>query len=232
MEKHLPDMQGYADDTQLYISFRPSSSDDIDRALSALSAAVADVRAWLTFHKLKFNDNKTEFIIIGTRQQLAKVDIPSLRLGSADITPLTSIRNLGMWFDEHLSMSDHVSKTCSKAFRGLYNIRQIRKFLTTDTTKILIHAFVTSHLDYCNSLLFGIPTYQLERLQKVLNAAARVVYYIPKFDHITPSLINLHWLPLIILNGTSVGVPGLYSSPLNFLTSLKNFASKWSSASA
>lgn len=161
-----------------------------------LSAAVADVRAWLTFHKLKFNDNKTEFIIIGTRQQLAKVDIPSLRLGSADITPLTSIRNLGMWFDEHLSMSDHVSKTCSKAFRGLYNIRQIRKFLTTDTTKILIHAFVTSHLDYCNSLLFGIPTYQLERLQKVLNAAARVVYYIPKFDHITPSLINLHWLPV------------------------------------
>ena len=72
----------------------------------------------------------------------------------------------------------------------------IRKFLSTDTTKILVHAFVILHLDYCNSLLFGLPAYQQERLQKVLNAAARVICFIPKYDRITPSLIKLHWLPV------------------------------------
>ena len=87
-------------------------------------------------------------------------------------------------------------KICSKAFRGLYSIRQIRKFLTVQSTKTLIHAFVSSHLDYCNALLFSLPKYQLGRLQKVQNAAARVTFQIAKFDHITPALIHLHWLPV------------------------------------
>ncbi len=95
-----------------------------------------------------------------------------------------------------MSMSVHVGKVCSKAFRSLYNIRQIRKFLTPDSTKIQIHALVTLHLDYCNSLLYGIPQYQFNRLQRILNAAARVVCVVPKFDHISPILKKLHWLPV------------------------------------
>ena len=111
-------------------------------------------------------------------------------------SPITSVRNLGAWFDGHMSMSVHVGKVCSKAFRSLYNIRQIRKFLTPDATRLLIHALVTSHLDYCNSLLYGIPQYQFDRLQRILNAAARVVCQVPRFEHITPSLKKLHWLPV------------------------------------
>ena len=107
-----------------------------------------------------------------------------------------SDRNLGSWFNAHMRMNVHMGKICSKAFRGLYNIRQIRKFLTVESTKTLIHAFVSSHLDYCNALLFGLPKYQLDRLQKVQNAAARVIFQIAKFDHITPALIDLHWLPV------------------------------------
>ena len=103
---------------------------------------------------------------------------------------------MGPWFDAHMRMNVHIGKICSKAFRGLYNIRQIRKFLTVQSTKTLVHAFVSSHLDYCNALLFGLPKYQLDRLQKVQNAAARVVFQIAKFDHITPALIDLHWLPV------------------------------------
>ena len=95
-----------------------------------------------------------------------------------------------------MRMNVHIGKICSKAFRGLYNIRQIRKFLTVQSTKTLVHAFISSHLDYCNALLFGLPKYQLDRLQKVQNAAARVIFQIPKFDHITPALIDLHWLPV------------------------------------
>ena len=95
-----------------------------------------------------------------------------------------------------MRMNVHVGKICSKAFRGLYNIRQIRKFLTVQSTKTLVHAFVSSHLDYCNAPLFGLPKYQLARLQKVQNAAGRVTFQIAKFDQITPALIDLHWLPV------------------------------------
>ena len=68
--------------------------------------------------------------------------------------------------------------------------------MTEESTKTLIHAFVTSHLDYCNSLLYGIPQYQIDRLQRVQNAAARVTCSVPRFSHITPVLKHLHWLPV------------------------------------
>ena len=147
-------------------------------------------------HRLKINDSKTEFLIIGSRQQLSKVSIDSITIGASSVQPVSSVRNLGAWFDENLSMTTHVGKVCSKAFRGLYSIKQIRKYLSQDATKVLIHAFVTSHLDYCNSLLCGIPQYQYSRLQRILNAAARLVCLVPKFNHITPVLYDLHWLPV------------------------------------
>ena len=112
------------------------------------------------------------------------------------VNSLESVRKLGSWFNAHMRMNVHIGKICSKAFRGLYNIRQIRKFLTVQSTKTLVHAFISSHLDYCNALLFGLPKYQLDHLQKVPIAAARVIFQIPKFDHITPALIDLHWFPV------------------------------------
>ena len=93
-------------------------------------------------------------------------------------------------------MNSHIGKVCGKAFRSLYNIQHIRKFLSKETTKILVHAFITSHLDYRNSLLYGLPQYQYDHLQRVLNAVAQVVCLVPKFDHITPVLRRLHWFPV------------------------------------
>lgn len=194
--KHLPAAHGYADDTQLYLSFKPDSLLSGEKAVQDMENCISDVRSWMFSNELMINDTKTEFIIIGSRQQLLKVNISSVKVGGADISPVKCVRNLGAWFDCTMSMDTHINKICSKAFRGLYNIRQIRKFLTPSSTKTLVHAFVTSHLDYCNSLLFGLPNYQYDRLQKVLNAAARVIFLIPKFHHITPTLIYLHWLPI------------------------------------
>ena len=164
--------------------------------LAALEDCISDVRAWLLSHKLMFKDSKTEFLVIGTPQQLSKVEIGHVNVGGVKINAVDSVRNLGSWFDKHMSMSVHVGKMCSKAFGGLYKIRQIRKFLSVDTTKTLIHAFVTSHVDYCNALLAGIPQYQAQRIQKILNAAARLIYRCPRISHITPILIALHWLPI------------------------------------
>ena len=127
---------------------------------------------------------------------MSKIHIDKITVGESTIEPVNMVRNLGAWFDSHMSMNSHIGKVCSKAFRSLYNIRQIRKFLSEETTKILVHAFVTSHLDYCNSLLYGLPQYQYDHLQRILNAAAHVVCLVPKFDHITPVLCRLHWLPV------------------------------------
>ncbi|KAL9984297.1 hypothetical protein ACROYT_G006572, partial [Oculina patagonica] len=118
---------------------------------ASIENCVADVRAWMLSNRLLINDTKTEFLIIGSRQQLSKIHIDKITVGESTIEPVKMVRNLGAWFDSHMSMNSHIGKVCSKAFRSLYNIRQIRKFLSEETTKILVHAFVTSHLDYCNS---------------------------------------------------------------------------------
>ena len=100
------------------------------------------------------------------------------------------------WFElYHLLPGFLMDTLLNKMFRSLNNIQQIRKFLSEETGKILVHSFVTSHLDYCNSLLYSLPQYQYDRFQRVLNAAARVVCLVPKFDHIPPVLRRLHWLP-------------------------------------
>ncbi|EDO48822.1 predicted protein [Nematostella vectensis] len=99
-------------------------------------------------HRLKINDPKPEFLVIGSRQQLEKVDINSVSVGMSEIKPESEVRNLGAWFDKNMSMDAHVSEVCSKAFRGLYSIQQIQKYLNKNACKILIHAFVTTHLDY------------------------------------------------------------------------------------
>ena len=101
---------------------------------------------------------------------MSKVQLESVTVGDSEIKPISSVRSLGAWSDKNLSMSIYVSKVYSKAFRGLYSIRQIRKYLSEDATKVVVHAFVTSHLDYCNSLLYGIPKY--DQLQRIVNAAA------------------------------------------------------------
>jgi exonuclease III len=196
VKKHLPTAHGYADDTKLYLSFRPISTVSQDHAIQAMEDCISDIHNWTTHHRLMMNDDKTEFLIIGSRQQLAKINISNVHVGSSEILPVNSVRDLGAWLDETMSMDVHIGKICSKAFRGLYKIRQIRKFLSEESTKTLIHAFVTVHLDYCNSLLSGVPQRQMDRLQKVFNAAARVVYYIPRYAHITPVLMRLHWLPI------------------------------------
>lgn len=91
-------------------------------------------------------------------------------------------------------MSSHISKQCASAFYHLHNISRICKFLSTDTTKALVHVFVISHVDYCNSLLYGLPACNLNKVQRVLNAAARLVCRAPRYCRIMPFLYKLHCL--------------------------------------
>ena len=196
IEKHLPISHCYADDTQLYIAFSPTEERGESDAVIAMERCIEDIRVWMSKDKLIMNADKTEFLLIGTRQQLAKVNLSHITVGAMDIAPQPVAKNLGVWFDSNLSMSTHISKTCSSGFYFLYNIRCIRKYLTKETTQTIIHAFISSRLDYCNSLLYGLPNSQLSKLQRVQNAAARLVFQESKFCRITPLLRSLHWLPV------------------------------------
>ena len=103
---------------------------------------------------------------------------------------------VGIIFDNTMTMVPHINSTCKSAFYHLRNIARIRKFISLKTTETLVHAFVNSKLDYCNSLAYGLPKYLLQKLQYVQNAAARLITGIRKHDHITPILMDLHWLPV------------------------------------
>ena len=98
--------------------------------------------------------------------------------------------------DKNMSMKTHIEVKCNTAFCQLYSLRRIRKYLSRQATETLIHAFIFSHIDYCNGLLNGVPKYQIHKLQRIQNMAARLVHKLPKFSHVTPLLIDLHWLPV------------------------------------
>jgi hypothetical protein len=128
-------------------------------------------------------------VLIGTKDQLAKVKNITLTIGESVISPSEEpIRNLGAWFDRTFNLNHHINKTCRSAFYHLHNIKRIRKYLSRESTEKLVHAFVTSYVDYCNGLLYGLPNNAIAKLQRVQNAAARILYRAPRFSHITPLL--------------------------------------------
>ena len=176
VEKYLPSVHYYADDTQLYVSFRPADETGHLDANTAIECCTKAIRCWMRENKLLLNEEKTEFLLIGTKQQLAKVYIGCIKVGKVNIAPHSPVKNLGVWCDSNLSMVNRITKTCSAAFYYLYNIRRIRKYLTKECTETLIHVFISSRLDYCNSLLFGVPECHLHKSQRVQNVAARLIF--------------------------------------------------------
>ncbi|XP_072544863.1 uncharacterized protein [Salminus brasiliensis] len=159
-----------------------------------ISACLADVSSWMAAHHLKLNPSKTELLYIpgtaGPRNDLAITFENSL------VTPSTEARSRGVVMDDQLSFSSHVANVTRSCRFLLYNIRRIRPFLSREATQVLVQSLVTSRLDYCNSLLAGLPLRAIRPLQLIQNAAARVVFNVPKFSHVTPLLRSLHWLPV------------------------------------
>ena len=111
------------------------------------------------------------------------------------IKPVSTSKTLGVILDKYLSLNEHITKICKSAHFHLRNICKIRRYLDGKSTEILIHAFVSSKLDYCNSLLYGLPAYQINKLQLLQNTTAHIVTLTRKYDHITPVVQSLHWLP-------------------------------------
>ena len=182
----------YADDTQLYISFTPTNS---ALCLETLTTTFTDILFWMNLNKLLLNPSKTEFLLIGTKQQRLKFsDLTNLSL-SNDIIPVSSsARNLGFIFDSDMSFSEQINSVSKSCHFHIRDIRRIRHLLPLSAATALANSLVSSKLDYCNSLYSGISN--LNKLQRIQNSLARVITNTSKYQHTTPTLKKLHWFPI------------------------------------
>ena len=184
----------YADDTQLFISFLPSS---YSSSINLLQSAISNVSSWMSANLLSLNPSKTEFLIFGNSTQLSKLNHPTLSINANTvIQPISTARNLGILFDNHLSFDKQISAVCKSSNWHIHDLWRIRSTLDLTTAKTIATSLVHSKLDYCNSLYLNLPAYQLARLQHIQNSLARVVCKVPKYHHITPHLRSLHWLKI------------------------------------
>ena len=153
----------------------------------------------MTVNKLKLNEEKTEFFIAASNHNLNYLNNVSLDVCGTQIKPSNFVRNLGVYFDSNITMSNHVSSLTRSLNFNLRNIGRIRRYIYTSmkihVTIQLDHLF--SHgLDYSNSLLYGITVKDMNKLQTIQNRSARLIFKANPREHTSPLLQQLHWLPV------------------------------------
>ena len=191
IRRHNLHFHCYADDIQLYISTNTTAT----TTLPSLSSCLADIKSWMRKNFLLLNCDKTDLIFIGPKS-LTPFPHPPITIDNTTLSPSAHIRNLGVIFDSNLTFEPHINQITKTAYFHLRNVARLRPFLSFSAAETLIHAFVTSRLDYCNSVLFGSTSKVLNKLQLIQNSAARLLTRTCSHDHITPVLRNLHWLPI------------------------------------
>ncbi len=189
--------QTYADDTDLYTRISPINREDAKDTICKVKEGVAKVKAFLLQNKLMVNDDKTILMFLGSTYWINKLNLSAIQIGDIEIEAVDDTKNLGIIFDKEMNFEKHISTTCGKGYYHVKNLYQLNKFLKFEHRKIAAHSFVTSILDYGNSLLCRLPWSQIYKLQMVQNAAAKTVMKKRKFDRISKDRKNLlHWLPI------------------------------------
>jgi len=184
----------FADDSQLHASALPR---DAQEMATNLAKCINKVATWMSTNKLKMNDDKTEVIAIGTKLKINSCSIKEISFNNCTIKFSDSaVRNLGVYIDPYLSLETHVNNLCRSLYVQLRRIGKIRKYLTIQAANKLAVAFILSRLDYCNSLLAGLPDEKIYKLQRIQNSAARMVLRKSKYSSASSLLRELHWLPV------------------------------------
>ena len=196
-DRHGIQIHMYADDTQLYVLYDVTDMEQRQEVSVRLEKCISDIQSWMVTNKLQLNGSKTELVVLASSYFSKQSRDFHLKIYNDLISPSDSAKNLGVLLDQHLNMETHVANMCKASYFHIRNIRSLKPILTHDAFIYVVHAFITSRLDYCNSLLLGLSQRLLQKLQRTIqNIAARLVTGCRKFDHITPILKELHWLPV------------------------------------
>uniref|UniRef100_A0A3P9MP71 Reverse transcriptase domain-containing protein n=1 Tax=Oryzias latipes TaxID=8090 RepID=A0A3P9MP71_ORYLA len=189
LRKHNCAFHCYADDTQIYV---PITKKDA-HSISPLIKCLEELKIWMALNFLHLNEEKTEVIVFGPS---GNSESHPIALGSLTQSVKSTVTNLGVKMDTGFNLDRQISSVVRSSFFQLRQLAKVKSFLSRKHFETVIHAFVTTRLDYCNSLYVGTPHSSLSRLQLVQNAAARLLTGTWKREHITPVLASLHWLPV------------------------------------
>uniref|UniRef100_A0A6I8PEG2 RNA-directed DNA polymerase n=1 Tax=Ornithorhynchus anatinus TaxID=9258 RepID=A0A6I8PEG2_ORNAN len=209
----------YADDTQIYIS-APILSPSLQ---ARISSCLRDVSTWLSARHLKLNMSKIELVIFPPKP-CPLPDFPITADGTA-ILPVSQARDLGVILDSALSFTPHTRSVTEACRSHLYDIAEIRPFLSTQTATLLVRALVISRLD-CVSLLSDLPSSRLSPLRSILHSAARLLFPQKRSGRVTPLLKNFQWLPIDLRTKQkllTLGFEALHPLAPSYLTSLLSF---------
>jgi len=161
----------YADDTQIYAT---GNQDVWPVIIPKLEECLHEIADWSSKNDLSINEGKTELLHICSRFRTRSL-LPTVTFNKSILQPARCARNLGVIFDNQLTLKDHVNSICRASSFGLYKIGSIRRYLNQSTTEKLVHAFVMSRIDNCNSLLHGLSDLLTGKMQRIQNSAARLV---------------------------------------------------------
>ncbi len=187
-EKYGISYHCYADDTQIYFRLKHKNG------LDPVATCLLDVKAWMSLNCLSLNESKPEIVVFTPSDTHC---IPHLNLGVLAPYVKPYVKNLSMVLDSALKLDRQVNQAVKSSFYQLRTLVKMKSFLSFTNFERVIHAFITTRLDYCNSLYLGISQSSINHLQIVQNATARVLTGARKHEHITPVLKSLHWLPVV-----------------------------------
>ena len=143
----------YADDGQIYVFDKAAAAVGM---INKFASCIKEIDRWMPSNRLKLNSEKIQFIWLGSQQQLSKVGVDRIHLGNHSVTAQSTVCNLGIHLDGQLTMKVHVQRISRTSLYQLWQLRSVRRSLSVNANTTIVHAFVTSRLYYCNSLLAGI----------------------------------------------------------------------------
>lgn len=188
-------VHGYADDHQAFKSFRIQFQFETIR--NSLPKCLHMVTSWMQKYFLKLNAGKSQVVVFTPSSQSSKLLVQRVFLDDGSVLPILSeAMNLGVLLDSRLSFGPQIDRVICSCYRFLRDISSIRKFLSEDDIKSLVHSVVVARIDNCNALYTGLSAHHISKLQRLQNSCARVIYGVRRRDHVSGLLQDLHWLPI------------------------------------
>ena len=159
-----------------------------------IEKCMGEITNWMNTMFLKINPDKTEILLLYPDTLSSEVVIKGALFDGQCIRFSHKVKNVGVWLDEHLNLEAHVNTITSHCYKLLKNIGRLRNIFTKMHMEMLVHAVISSRLDYCNSIFYNMSKHNLNKLQKVQNAAARLIARKRKHQSISSTIEDLHWL--------------------------------------